>query len=142
MTKKKLAIVVGGALAGLLLLVALFVGAVAGVAFYGLANSDAATAAEAFLRDNQKLKNEIGEVKDFGTFVTGSVDGGRSEGGALLHLKVNGARRTVNVDVSLVFKQGHGWRVTGASFRGEDGRTVELLEKYEHDDAEDVPSQH
>lgn len=131
MTTKKLVIVIGGILAGIVLLVALFVGAIVGAAFYSIAHSEAATTAKNFLRGNERLKHEIGEVEDFGTFVTGNINAHNFDGAATLNLKVIGARRSVNATVELMYRDGHAWRVTDASYQGDGGRMISLLDTYE-----------
>jgi hypothetical protein len=131
MTTKRLLITVFSILAGLILLVALFVGAVLGLAFYTIGHSEAARTAKSFLKGNEKLKEDIGEVKDFGSFVTGNVNVQNSDGNATLYLKVIGARRTANATVSMLSTQGRPWRVTDASYVNESGQTIYLLDKYE-----------
>ncbi|MBD0370571.1 MAG: hypothetical protein ICV60_07045 [Pyrinomonadaceae bacterium] len=130
MTTKKLLITIFGILGAVFLLVALFVGAIVGFAFYTISHSEAASTAKGFLKQNQKLRDEIGEVKDFGSFVTGSINTEGSDGVATLHLKVIGARRSANATVNMVYSEGHAWRVTGASYVNEAGQTVYLLDKY------------
>lgn len=130
MTTKKLLIIIFGILGGLALLVTLFAGAIVGITFYAIGHSEAASTAKAFLKQNEKLKAEIGEVRDFGTFVTGSVNSEGAEGTATLNLKVVGARQTVNATVSLVYTPGGVWRVTAASYTNEAGQTVPLLDRY------------
>lgn len=130
MTTKKLLITIFSILAGIALLVALFVGAIVGLAFYTIGNSEAATVAKKYLKQNQKLKEDIGEVRDFGTFVTGSINMHDSEGTATLNLKVIGERRKVNATVRMQLTQRSQWVVTGASYVNEAGQTVELLDKY------------
>ena len=112
-------------------MVALFVGAILGIAFYTIGNSEAAITAKNFLKQNAKLKEDIGEVKDFGSFVRGSINVQNSDGDATLYLKVKGARRTVNATVNLAYKEGRQWRVTEAFYVDEAGQTVYLLDKYE-----------
>jgi hypothetical protein len=87
--------------------------------------------AKEFLRSNERLKDDIGEVRDFGTFVSGSVNIHNSNGTATLSLKVIGERRSVNASVDLVYRDGRQWRVTAASYRNEAGQTVDLLNAYE-----------
>jgi autotransporter translocation and assembly factor TamB len=130
MTTKKLLIIVFGILGALFLLVALFVGAIVGLAFYTVGHSEAASTAKKFLKQNEKLKADIGEVQDFGSFVTGSIETQNSDGTATLYLKVIGARRTVNATVSMVYSQGRQWLVTDASYVNEAGQSVYLLDKY------------
>ena len=74
MTTKKLVTIIVVVLVVMGLLVAIFAGGIVGFALYSINKSDAATTAKAFLRGNEKLKQDIGEVKDFGTFVTGSIN--------------------------------------------------------------------
>jgi hypothetical protein len=130
MRNKKLLMIVGGVLAGVVLLVVLLAGAVAGVVFYAVANSDAAETARDFLRTDRRLKADIGEVRGFGNFVTGSLHGNSPDGDATIELKVVGARRTTNATVHLVYRNGHEWRVSGASYKNEAGELVELLDVY------------
>ena len=131
MTTKKLLLIVFGVLGGFVLLIALFAGAIVGLAFYTIGHSEAAETARNFLKQNEKLKQDIGEVKDFGSFVTGSVQNG--DGNAMLNLKVIGARRNVNATVSLLSTEGRRWRVTDAFYVNEAGQTVYLLDKYEQE---------
>lgn len=130
MTTKKLLITILGILFGLALLVALFAGVIVGVAFYTIGHSEAAVTAKNFLKQNEKLKQDIGEVKDFGTFITGSLNTQNGEGNATLYLKVIGARRNVNATVNMISTQERAWRVTDASYVNEAGQTIELLDKY------------
>ena len=131
MTTKKLLITIFSILGALFLLVVLFVGAVVGLAFYTLGHSEAAMTAKSFLKQNEKLKKDIGEVQDFGSFVKGSVNVQNSDGHATIYLKVIGARRNVNAAVTLAYRQGQKWRVTDASYVNEAGQTVTLLDKYD-----------
>ena len=128
MTTKKLVIIIGGVLLSLGLVVVLLAASIFGLAFYFLGNSEAAETAKTFLKSNEKLRAEIGEVRDFGFIVTGSVDG--SEGLATLNLKAEGARETVDTSVSLIYRNGRDWRVVDASYVGRDGRRIELVDKY------------
>jgi hypothetical protein len=130
MTTKKLLITIVSILGALFLLVALFVGAIVGLAFYTIGHSEAAETAKHFLKQNEKLKQDIGEVQDFGSFVTGNLNTQNADGNATLYLKVIGARRNVNATVSMISTQGRAWRITDASYVNEAGQTVELLDKY------------
>jgi hypothetical protein len=131
MSTKKLVIIIASVLAGLSLVIALFVGAIAGSVFYVISHSEAAQTAKDFLRGNEKLKQEIGEVKDFGYFVTGSINTRNDEGDASLKLKVIGERRDAQARVDLMYRQGHKWRVTGGYYTTGTGQTVNLLDQYE-----------
>ena len=131
MTTKKIVLIVGGVVVVLGFLVVCFVGAIVGFALYSVANSEAAARAQDFLRNNEKLKTEIGEVRDFGSIITGSVNFRNDSGEATLHLKVIGARKTVNATVDLVLVQGSAWRVSSASYVNESGQTIDLLDPYD-----------
>ena len=131
MTTKKIVLIVGGVVVVLGLLVALFVGAIVGFALYTVGNSEAAARSKDFLRNNEKLKADIGEVKDFGSIVTGSVSVADNNGKATVNLKVIGERKTVNASVDLIYTNGSAWRVIGASYVGSSGQTIDLLNPYD-----------
>ncbi len=131
MTSKKVFLVIGGIVAGIGLLITIFVGLIVGIAFYSVSNSQAADTARTFLKNNQKLKQEIGEVTDFGTFVTGSVNSQGGEGEATLNFKTIGDRKTVHAKVALMYREGRDWRVTDASYVNDAGQTVDLMGQYE-----------
>ena len=130
MTTKKIVLIIAGILGVLVLVVALFVGGIAWFVFHTIGNSEAAETARTYLRDNKTLKSDIGEVKDFGSFVTGSINTQNADGEATLHLKVIGERRTVNARVDLSYRSNRDWRVTGATY-DRDGTTVDLMQSYE-----------
>jgi len=130
MTTKKLITIILVVVVALGLLVVLFAGGILGFAFYSIGKSDAANTAKTFLRTNEKLKQDIGEVKDFGTFLTGSINVHNSDGDARLNLKVIGERRTVNASVDMIYKNGRPWRVTSASYTNEQGQLIELQNPY------------
>lgn len=131
MTTRKIVVIIMSIVAVLGLVVALVVGGIVGAVFYGINNSDAAGVAKEFLRNNEKLKQDIGQVKDFGSFITGNVNITNGDGNAQLNLKVIGERKTVNATVELIFRSGHAWRVTTASYRNEAGETIDLLNPYD-----------
>jgi hypothetical protein len=131
MTTKKIIIIVVAVVVVLGLIVVLFVGGIVGFAFYQISNGEAGTTAKAFLKSNERLKHDIGEVKDFGSFVTGDVNVSNGNGTARLNLKVIGERKTVNASVELMYRNGRQWRVIAASYKNEAGETVDLLNPYE-----------
>jgi hypothetical protein len=131
MTTKKIIIIVASVVVVLGLIVVLFVGGIVGFAFYQISNGEAGTTAKAFLKSNERLKQDIGEVKDFGRFVTGDVHVSNGDGTARLNLKVIGERKTVNASVELMYRNGRQWRVIAASYKNEAGETVDLLNPYE-----------
>jgi hypothetical protein len=128
LTKKQTLIVVG-VIGAILLVGLLVVGGIVGIVFYTLNNSEAATTARSFLKTNEKLKQDIGEVEDFGSIVTGSINTNMTGGSARLNLKVVGARRTVNATVALIHGRGQPWRVTEAFYESDSGAPVFLTEK-------------
>jgi hypothetical protein len=136
-TKKIIAIIVG-ALALLGLVVALFVGGVVWFTFHTIANSEAADKARTYLRNNDVLKRDIGEVKDFGSFVTGQINVTNGDGEATLYLKVYGEKRTVNATVNLSYRSNRNWRVTGASYE-RDEQTIDLMKVYEQSPSSQSP---
>ena len=130
MTTKKIVVLIASVVIGLALIVVLVAGAIIGVVFYQIGNGEAANVAKDFLRTNERLKQDIGEVKDFGTFVTGNINVSNNQGTAQINLKVIGERKQVNATVELIFRSGRPWRVTAASYRNEAGETVDLLNPY------------
>jgi hypothetical protein len=131
MTTKKTVLIVGGVVIVLGLLVVCFVGGIIGFALYQVGNSEAAARSRDFLRKSEPLKADIGEVKDFGSLVTGSVNLRNGNGEATLNLKVIGERKTVYAKVDLVLVSGSTWRVSSASYINEHGQKVELLNPYD-----------
>ncbi|HEU4766671.1 MAG TPA: cytochrome c oxidase assembly factor Coa1 family protein [Pyrinomonadaceae bacterium] len=131
MTTKKILLIVGAVVLVLGLVVVVFVGGIVGVALYQVANSQAAVTAKDFLRSSDKLEQDIGEVNDFGSIVTGNVNVSDGNGQATLHLKVIGESKTVNASVQLVYVNGGDWRVSSASYVNEHGASVNLLDPYD-----------
>lgn len=131
MSTKKIIVIVAAIVITLGLLVMIFVGGIVGFALYSVGNSEAAVVAKDFLRKSEQLKQDIGEVKDFGTFVTGSINVHNDDGEATLNLKVIGELQTVNAAVELAYHSGHAWRVTAASYTNVTGQTVDLMRAYE-----------
>jgi cytochrome oxidase complex assembly protein 1 len=131
MTTKKIVLIVGGVVVVLGLVVVLFVAGIVGVALYEVGNSEAANKAKDFLRHSEKLKQDIGEVRDFGSIVTGSVNVSDGNGQATLHLKVIGASKTVAAAVQLVYVNRGEWRVSSASYVDTGGQNIDLLDPYD-----------
>jgi hypothetical protein len=131
MTTKKIVIIVVSIVIVLGLIVALAAGAIVGVALYSMSNSDASKEAQKFLKSNEKLKQDIGEVQSFGSIVTGNININNNDGTAELSLKVIGERKTVNASVDLVYSNGSKWRVTAASYKNDAGETVDLMNPYD-----------
>ncbi len=136
-SNKKLFIGIIGLVVGLCLLVALFVGGLIGFVFYTIGHSQAAETAKIYLRRNERLQQDIGEVRDFGAFVLGNINAQNGDGEASLNIKVIGARKTVHATVQLAYRNGRQWIVTGAHYDDGAGRTVMLLNPYDSEpDAE------
>lgn len=133
MTTKKLLLIIVGIATSLILIGAMFVGGIIGFALYSVSHSEATETAKTFLRNNEKLKRDIGEVKDFGALVMGSINANNADGEASLALKAIGTRKTVNANVSLTYRRSDKWQVTNANYVDDAGKTVELLDKYEPD---------
>ena len=131
MTTKKIVLIIGSVVVVLAFLVSVFVGGIVGVALFQLGNSEAALKAKDFLRNSEKLKMDIGEVKDFGSIVTGSVNFQGGNGEATLNLKVIGEQKTVNASVHLLLVSGSNWRVSSASYVNASGQTINLLDPYD-----------
>ncbi|HEV2801883.1 MAG TPA: thioredoxin family protein [Pyrinomonadaceae bacterium] len=131
MTTKKVLLIIGGIVAVLAILGGLVVGGIVWVAFSTIGKSEAALTAKTYLRQNEKLKSDIGEVKDFGFWVTGNVNSQNNDGVARLNFKVIGARKTVPASVDLAYRNGRDWMVVGATYESDAGQTVNLLNPYE-----------
>ena len=131
MTTKKILLIIGAVVVVLGLVVVVFVGGIVGVALYQVSNSQAANTSREFLRNSEKLKQDIGEVTDFGSIVTGNVNVNDGNGQATLHLKVIGENKTVNASVALVYVNGGDWRVSAASYVNDQGQTINLLDPYD-----------
>jgi hypothetical protein len=131
MSTKKIVLVVAAVVLVLGLLAAVFVGGIVGFAFYSIGNSQAAAKARDFLRNNEKLKTDIGEVKDFGSIVSGNVRVVDNSGEAIVNLKVIGERQTVDASVSLIYTNGSAWRISRASYANSAGQTIDLLDPYD-----------
>ena len=131
MTTKKIVILVISIVLGLALIVAIVAGAIVGIALYAIGNSEAAESAKTFLRTNEQLKQDIGEITDFGNFPTGNVSVESNSGNATINLKVYGERKTVNASVDLIYRDGLPWRVVAASYQNDAGETVQLLDPYQ-----------
>jgi len=131
MTTKKIVLIIATVVVALALIAGVFVGGIIGFTLYSVGNSEAAAKAKDFLRTSEKLKNDIGEVKDFGSVITGSAQVVNNSGEATLHLKVIGERTTVNASVDLVYTNGSAWRVSAASYVNSQGRTIDLLDPYD-----------
>ena len=130
MTTKKILLIVGGVVVVLGFLVICFVGAIVGLALYQVNNSEAAARGRDFLRNSEKLKADIGPVKDFGSIVTGNVGVRDGTGAATLHLKVIGERKTVKATVELMLTN-RTWTVIEASYVNLSGERVGLLHPYD-----------
>lgn|GEM_PF-1969837 len=130
-SNRKIVLIVVGVVAALTLIVALFVGSIIGFVFYTINHSEAAQTARTFLRQNERLRQDIGEIRDFGWLVSGQINTAAGEGQANLTLTVHGARKTVPATVALAYRGGAQWRVFSAYYRDDAGQIVRLLDRYE-----------
>jgi len=130
MSTKKIIAIILGVVAALGLIVALFFGAIFWFVFHTIGSSEAADTARTYLRTNEKLKQDVGDVKDFGWFIKGNINSSNGDGVATLYLKVIGEKRTVNARVDLSYRSNRNWRVTEASY-DRDGQTIDLMKPYE-----------
>ena|ERR1700730_8663405 len=130
MTTKKILIIVGAVVLAIGLIVVIFVAGIIGLTFYTIGHSEAAETARFYLRTNEQLKQDIGEIKDFGKIVTGNVHINNGSGNATINLKVIGERQSVNASVDLIYRNGRPWQVTAASYENDKGQTIELLNPY------------
>jgi len=119
MSTKQIVLIVVGVLGVLALLVGLFVVGIGWFVFSTIGKSEAADTARTYLRTNETLKRDIGEVKDFGSFVSGNINVQNQNGEASLRLKVYGERKTVTATVDLSYRANRNWRVTGASYESD-----------------------
>jgi hypothetical protein len=131
MTTKKIVIILLSIALVIALIVVVVAGGIIGIVFYSIGNSEAADTARSFLQKNELLKNDIGEIKEFGRIVTGSVNIEGGSGKATINLKAVGERKMVNASVELIYRNGQPWRVTAASYQNDKGETIELLNPYQ-----------
>lgn len=131
MTTKKIVVIVVAIIVVLALIVVVVAGGIMGAVFYGISNSEAAQVSRQFLKNSDRLKQDIGEVKSFGRIITGNVSVNNADGTAELNLKVIGELKEVNAHVELIYRSGQQWRVTAASYRNEAGETIDLLNPYQ-----------
>jgi Cytochrome oxidase complex assembly protein 1 len=129
MSTKKILLIIAGCLAVLGLVVVLFAGGIVWFVFHTMSHSEAAETARTYLKSNEILKQDIGEVKDFGSFVTGNINMQNGDGVATLYIKVIGEKREAKTRVDLAYRSNRGWRVTGASY-DRDGKDVDLMQGY------------
>jgi hypothetical protein len=139
MSTKKILLIIGGVVGVLGLIVVLVAGGIVWFALHTIGNSEAADTARTYLRSNQVLKQDIGEVKDFGSIVTGNVNTQSGDGEATLYLKTIGEKHTVKVRVDLSYRNNRSWRVTGATY-DRDGNTVDLMGGYASPTPDDSPA--
>lgn len=131
MTAKKIVQIVGGALFALTVLMFVFLLAIVVFGLYTVKNSESTEKAKDYLRKSDKLKQDIGEVKDFGNIVMASINERNGNSEVTLKLKVIGERKTVNANVDLMLVQGNTWRVTSASYVNSLGQKIALLDPYD-----------
>lgn len=85
----------------------------------------AAGAAKDYLRKNSVVQAQLGAVKNFGRFPSGSERITNGEGSAHLFLTVQGERKEGKAEIQLTRRPGHPWQVTSAVLTV-DGRPIQL----------------
>jgi hypothetical protein len=121
MTNRKLVFIIVSVVGGVVLIAGLAVGGLVWFFLHSMASSEAADTARSYLRGNEILKSDIGEVKDFGSIVTGRINTRNGSGHAVLFFKVIGERRTVRAMIDLYRGKGEVWRVYSAHYeRGDE----------------------
>jgi hypothetical protein len=131
MTTKKIFLIAGGVLVVLAVLTTSILTLIVGLGLYSVKNSESALRAKDYLRNSEKLKRDIGEVKDFGSIVTATVNFHDGSNEVSLKLKVIGARKTVNATVDMILVRGSVWRITSASYVDSSGQKIPLLDPYD-----------
>jgi hypothetical protein len=131
MSNRKIFLIIVGVIATLIALIAIFTLGIFGSIFYSVSTSQAAETARNFLRNNEKLKADIGEVKDFGSITKGGLAVSSGNEPVTIKLKVIGANATVEASVNLVFLRGSDWRVVSASYVNKAGQTIDLQDPYD-----------
>ena len=131
MSTKKIVLSVAAVVGALALIVVIFFAAILGFTLYSVGNSEAAAKAKDFLRKSDKLKTEIGEVKDFGGIISATGGVSDNSGETTLKLRVVGERETVDASVDLIYTNGSAWRVSGASYVNSSGQRIDLLDPYD-----------
>ena len=131
MTAKKIVQIVGGVFFALTVLMFFFLLAIVFFGLYTVSNSESAEKAKEYLRKNEQLKLDIGEVQKFGNIVTAAINDRNGNSEVTLKLKVFGERKTVNATVDLMLVQGNAWRVTSASYVNSNGQNIKLLDPYD-----------
>jgi glutamate/tyrosine decarboxylase-like PLP-dependent enzyme len=130
MSTKRVLLIVAAIILVLGLIVAAFAGGITFYVFHKIGTSEAANTARDYLRNSEVLKQDIGEVKDFGSFITGNINVVNGDGVATLYLKVYGEKEDVKARVDLTYRDNRNWRVTAASYE-KDGRTIDLMQPYD-----------
>jgi len=131
MTAKKIVFGVGIVLTVLAVLAGIFLVVIVYFGLYTVNNSEPAEKAKAYLRSNDKLKQDIGDVQNIGNVDTAAINDRNGNNEVTLKLKVFGERKTVNATVNLMLVPGNTWRITSASYVNSNGQTVKLLDPYD-----------
>jgi uncharacterized RDD family membrane protein YckC len=80
-------------------------------AIFSIKNSAAYQTATQFLAYNEKVKRQIGEVRDFGAFPGGAIQFENGYGHAVLNITVYGLKDRVSAQVLLIKEPGKMWEV-------------------------------
>jgi hypothetical protein len=80
---------------------------------FSIKNSGAYQTATQFLASNEKVKGQIGEIRDFGAFPGGEIQFKNGYGRAVLNITVYGLEGTVSAQVLLTKDPEQIWEVRG-----------------------------
>ncbi len=94
-----------------------------------MGHTEAAETAKEFLRQNRKLKDFTGELRESPSFVGGKINANDAGGEAYLSFEVEGERKEVTANVSLRSQNKGNWQIADADYIDDAGETVDLLNK-------------
>lgn len=107
------------------LIVMVFVALLTGI-FIMMKRSDAYQTAEAFIKNNESIRNTVGDEMKFGFLPLGSVKVSGARGAASFKITVKGSRGSTDVDVSLR-KRGNEWRVVAMVYTDRYGKKQRVV---------------
>jgi hypothetical protein len=79
-------------------------------------NTEAYHAATEYVKSDQRIKEQIGEVNSFGLIPSGTVQttttNGVETGNAVFEMTVNGSKKNMDVVIELIKEPNNAWTVT------------------------------
>jgi len=129
----------------LVIILLLIAGGIAAAIYFGyqalestLKSSEAYTVALNKLKENEEVRNELGEIKDTG-FPLGAFDqSADGTGKAGFVMSVEGTKGKGRYEVALI-RRNHVWRLTKGTLRIEGGKTIEVADELGMSDDSEVP---